>query len=541
MADWWEDAPKVDRAASDDWYKAAPVVQEKAGPTQRQKRSTSQEFGRQLGLAGRYILEGAGQLGGIVYDPVAYIQNKVTGGNVPALGTQAAQLADKIGLPSPEGGLEEAVGAGSRGVVGAAGGIGLARQVGGALASPVAKAVAQRATQGPAVQAVSSATGGASADAARQGGAGTAGQLVAGVAGALGGAGAAGRVLPKSATGVKALPPTPKQGLAKEARDAGYTLPPSTSNPTIVNRALEGVAGKISVEQGASLKNQAKTNAMAARALGLSEDTPLSPDVLASVRREAGQAYEALRGKGPIKADAAYTKELMDAVMKDRNAARSFPGLKKSEIERTVRALNQRVFDAGDAIDATRVLRDQADSVAMNDKALAKTYRGLADSIERAMERHLARTGDKEAVDSFRAARQLIAKTYTVEKAMNPATGDVNAQKLGGMLARQKPLSGDLLQVARIAQAFPKATQEIRSSMPGISPLDSTAALGTAVIAQQPGLLGSVLGRPLARSLILSGPYQNRMAAPPNRVDPQTAGNSLLVPLSVLQSETRSR
>ena len=51
------------------------------------------------------------------------------------------------------------------------------------------------------------------------------------------------------------------------------------------------------------------------------------------------------------------------------------------------------------------------------------------------------------------------------QKALNSETGDVSAQMLAGQLKKGKPLSGDLLDIAKIGSAFPKATQSLKGHL----------------------------------------------------------------------------
>jgi len=122
-------------------------------------------------------------------------------------------------------------------------------------------------------------------------------------------------------------------------------------------------------------------------------------------------------------------------------------------------------------------------------------------------------------LEEFRDARKLIAKTYTVEKALNKETGTVSAQRLAAELNKGKPLSGELETAARFAARFPKASQAVEGmgSLPQSSPLDW--ALGgslAATTANPPLALASVMARPAARSLALSPLVQNRLAQQPS-------------------------
>jgi hypothetical protein len=113
----------------------------------------------------------------------------------------------------------------------------------------------------------------------------------------------------------------------------------------------------------------------------------------------------------------------------------------------------------------------------------------------------------------FREARQLIAKTYSVEKALNPTTGNIDALKLASELKKGKPLSGGLKDIADFAAQFPKASQRIEGmgSLPQTSPLDWGLGAVTSAATSSPLGLLTVGARPAARSLVLSKPVQDRL------------------------------
>lgn len=341
---------------------------------------------------------------------------------------------------------------------------------------------------------------------------GMAGQAVGNTIGA-----AAKSYATKKAAQQAALKAAPQTAIVKEARRAGYVIPPTQSNPTKINRALEGLAGKLTTGQAASGKNQEVTNSLIKKALGVADDTPLTPEVLSSIRKEAGSAYDVLRGAGDIATDAQYADDLAGIVSKYQGAGKDFPELAKNEIADTVEMLRKPAFGADSAVDAISILRDKADKAFRGgDKAYGKAYKQMADSLEGVLERNVAASGKDgaELLKDMQEARKLIAKTYSVESAMNKATGNINARQLGKQLAKGKPLSGELKTVAKFAEAFPKAAEEVRSSMPGVSPLDYAAAGIGASASGNYGILGAIAGRPLVRSTILSRPYQALMTSP---------------------------
>lgn len=307
-----------------------------------------------------------------------------------------------------------------------------------------------------------------------------------------------------------------KDGVAATSRDAGYVIPPTQTNPTMLNRALEGLAGKISTGQGASIKNQAITNKTIATAIGLDPTKPITKEALAGVRQQAGQAYAAVTAAGDIVPPASYTAALDDIVKPYVSAAQSFPNAKANPIIAEIETLRTPQFTARSAVDKIRELRSQADTAyAGGNKDLGKALKDGASAIEDAIDSHLQTVpGADTLLDGFRAARQLIAKTYTVEKALNESTGNVAARKLAAQLSRGKPLSGDIKTVAQFAQAFPKAADEVSSSMPGISPLDYFGAGSLSAVTGNPLSMLALGARPIARSTILSSPFQRSMGAP---------------------------
>lgn len=326
-------------------------------------------------------------------------------------------------------------------------------------------------------------------------------------------AGAAGRKVGEVIRGPAQTPDTAQA--IQQARQAGYVIPPTQANPTLANRLIEGMSGKITTAQNASAKNQATTGRLAAEALGLPGDTKLTPDVLGIVRKQAGQAFESLRNTGMVQADQTYDQTLNGIIAKYQGAAGGFPGLAKPEVESLVTTLRQPIFSADSAVDAVRVLREKADAAyGAGDKGLGKAIKEAAKALEDQLERHLTATGQPSAVlDDFRTARQLIAKTYTVEKALNPATGAVDARSLAAQLKKGAPLSGQLKQAAEFAARFPKAAQTVEGmgSLPQTSPLDWVPAGALSMATSNPLMMLGVGARPAARALTLSPVVQNRL------------------------------
>jgi hypothetical protein len=348
---------------------------------------------------------------------------------------------------------------------------------------------------------------------------------------ALGGAGgAAGQAIANKVPGLlRGRVDTAKAGQAANAQKfaaaragakEGYVIPPADLEPGALSEAVSGLSGKIKTAQVASQRNQQVTDRLAREAIGLKAGDELSSDTLQAIRNQAAaQGYAPIRSAGTVQADQQLGTALDAIVATRKGASRSFPGLGKTnmhgkpvdEVVDLVDALRVKQFDAGDAIDATKVLRETADKAyRAGDRELGKASKGAADAIEGMLERHLQAAGNPDALKAFRDARTLIAKTYSVQKGLNAQTGNVSAQSLAKELAKGRPLSGELRTVAETGQAFPKATQSLKEAPKQLSPLDFAVAATSGAATGNP-LAAVMLGaRPLARNALLSGPVQAR-------------------------------
>lgn len=296
---------------------------------------------------------------------------------------------------------------------------------------------------------------------------------------------------------------------AANGAKAGYVVPPADLQPGMTTELLSGLSGKIKTAQVASQKNQAVTDSLARKALGLNADDVLNEEVLQGIRNQAAQAYAPVKAAGIVKADSTFAKTLDGIEQTYKGANSAFPGLAKDEVGNLVSSLRVKEFDAGGAVDAIKVLREQADKAFRGgDKGLGKATKEAAEAVESQLERHLSGMGDTEALSALREARKLIAKTYTVQKGLNTQTGNVSAQELAKQLAKGKPLTDDLLTIAQMATAFPKATQALKETPKAFSPLDWAAAGGASMASANPLPMAAMFARPLARGYLLSQPAQ---------------------------------
>jgi hypothetical protein len=112
----------------------------------------------------------------------------------------------------------------------------------------------------------------------------------------------------------------------------------------------------------------------------------------------------------------------------------------------------------------------------------------------------------------LKAKRQLAAKSYDVELATNFATGEVSAARLSALRKLGRKLSGGLEKIADAYDSMPQAMRT-PTSFGGVEDYSVLDVMSAAYGASQ-GHIGPVmaaLGRPLARSTVLSKPFQNNM------------------------------
>lgn len=478
---------------------------------QAQEPTIGQRLGRQAGLTGRALTEGALGAIDVLGAPIRSGLEQVLGRPVQSAGPM---IANMLGLPQPETPTERIVQGISQAVTGAgtgAGVAGLARPVG-----QVGQAIQGALTAAPGVQQTAAGLSAAASGATREMGGGETAQMATGLVAPL-------AISPVAfATARRTTVPKPQQQTLQEAQKAGYKITPTEVNPSILQQGLKGISGKVATQQAVSVENQATTNNLAKQALGVPPDQTLSIDTLSAIRSNAGQAYEniaqtrlgfMMTAKLPN-----YNQKLDKIAEPFKKIAKDFPNAQVSPVLQLVESARFNLpVDATSVLARIRQLRTSADDAFRNgDTDIGRASRGIADAMEDALDAHLSTLRKPELLKEFRNARQAIAKTYTVEKALNNATGNVDASVLASELRKKRPLTGELKEIAKFAQAFPKEVQmpEKIGGAPGITALDVAYGGVGAALTGNPSAVAAIAARPSIRSLITSSPYQRLMAIP---------------------------
>jgi len=202
-------------AAASTTQNAVRTLEEIIAAIPQKPQGMTADLERQLGLTARYGAQGLAGIGGIVYDPIAAVQNYLFGTEVQPLREQVKRVLTDLGVPEPESAMERVIGAISEGAVGAGGQAKMA-QYGADVLTGGARQVATQLAAQPGAQAFAGGTAGAAAQATAEAGGGMAAQLAAGLVGGVAGGRAAGV---RTQTPSAALP-----AAVREAEDLGIRV-----------------------------------------------------------------------------------------------------------------------------------------------------------------------------------------------------------------------------------------------------------------------------------------------------------------------------
>lgn len=280
---------------------------------------------------------------------------------------------------------------------------------------------------------------------------------------------------------------TVRDATLKSAEEEGLKVIPSQVNPNLAGNALESMGGKAAIKQQVTLENQRVADSIARREIGLPENAPMTMQALEARRAELGKPYADLASVSPNATF--FLRELRDA----RQKATQF--WKEYEVQKTVSSLE-------------------------NYKAL----NAKAQAMEGKLEVEAVKAGRPELVPDMRAARQAIAKTWDVERALNLGDGTIDTQALGRLYDHGAKLSGGLETLAKFAQGPGRQVTGAASAQPtpGVSKLNWTTGglMGAGALATM-GPAAAVIGAaapfvapPAARSVVLSDLYQRHMGRP---------------------------
>lgn len=229
----------------------------------------------------------------------------------------------------------------------------------------------------------------------------------------------------------------------KQSLDAGYTIPRSAYNPSATTNVLESVGGKAAIGQETAKTNQANTDILARKYLGLPENTAFSKETIESLLKEKAAPYR--EASLLPAAQIPSTEGGMVRSTQTKTGAQLVNDIKLARDES--RGLWEAYNEPGQ-VNRTEVLNK------------ANVADAKLDDLESKLEQ-LAKANNKpDLVDEINKARVELAKVHTIEKAMNPATGEINAMNMKQQFNRNKPLTDEAKVIADFANSFPQLARE---------------------------------------------------------------------------------
>jgi hypothetical protein len=338
--------------------------------------------------------------------------------------------------------------------------------------------------------------------------------------------------------------PTAREDAILKGQQLGYKVPPSESTGGVIGTQLERTAGKEPLYNTMALENQNLTDKLSRQVVGLAPGQRITQEAIDTAKKATYAAgYEPIKAIGTITTGKTY-RQALDKVLTDfQGAPGSFPLATKNDVKGLVDAYRVRSFDSSHAIEAIQNLRqDATQSFRSGNPNLGQAQSAVAKALENNVEQNLQGMGQDGAkmLAEFRASRVQLAKQNVIAKALEKGTGEVNAQKIAGMLKRngENYLTDKLSTIGNFAANAQKVTKVPQMQSVPVYRHPIGTALGTAGLASLiPGgqipaamIAGFPLGQAGLRQAMMSSTAQ-RMIGP--QLDPnilaRLAGNPSVI------------
>lgn len=466
------------------------------------KRNAIDELKRQLGLTGRYGLEGLTSIADLASAPVRGIVNLALPKDKQIQPVSlGGGIADVLGLPQPETGTERVVGDISRAMVGTGGAMKLA----GGLSptSNIGQNIAKSLSSNAPTQVASAIGAGGAGGLTREAGGGELAQLAA----SLGGGFAGGSLIPPKPIGLSnaQLQNINKDKLLNTAQKAGLIALPSDVGAGKFPKTLETLSGKFKSEELFSSKNQDISNGLTRKYLGLPESTPLNEDTFSSLRNAHSEPYQLASQLPAGQIGTTSTKSLATGKISTtpiyKNGAQVVDELKMARDDSRAA---WKSYNSGTAQNPTE-LRRQAQA---SDK--------LVSQLEKQLDNLAQSNNQPDLLKSLNEARRNIAKIHTVEKA---TIGEnlIDYRKIGKAIDKGAPITGELALAGKFAKEFPRVNKPIQYEPTAFTLPDvfaSGVGLGVDALTGVPFTSALPAARVGSRYLMESKPFQQRYIKP---------------------------
>lgn len=250
----------------------AAVAPTKPPEDQHHNVASMRDWARQLGLTARHTIEGAGEAVEPFVSPFRAMTNIAANAvglpQAASTGQMGVTLSNALGLPTPQGKLENIVASGTKAMAGAGGFAGVASKGAQAVTGPLSEALTSLASA-PVQQLTGAAGAGAAGETAKLNGAGAAGQVVSALGGGLAGV-AAPSVLGALTRGAQAA----GRGIASE-----FGMGPTTADiDAQISKLLQNSGVDYSV-----IPERIKQGLRADMSSALNTNGPLNPEAISAL------------------------------------------------------------------------------------------------------------------------------------------------------------------------------------------------------------------------------------------------------------------
>lgn len=232
----------------------------------------------------------------------------------------------------------------------------------------------------------------------------------------------------------------------RKARDLNFVVVPEHGIIDILDRPA-------ALKQAVDI-NQHRTNEVARKYVGLPDNEAISADKLGKIRKTVyNTTYEPIKKIGGIIFDQDYTDELDLIEREFTGQSNTFPRAVSPLLRDLVDRYRVSNGTTEDVIDKIRKLRERATKYINSDipdnEEFGFAQQKIADALENVLDREIGRKGwPSTMMDNYRNGRRLIARTYSVQSALNKGSGDISGKKLSRLLEKNIPIDGDLRTVA---------------------------------------------------------------------------------------------
>jgi len=229
----------------------------------------------------------------------------------------------------------------------------------------------------------------------------------------------------------------------KQSLDAGYIIPRSAYNPSATTNVIESVGGKAAIGQEAAKANQAVTDKLARKYLGLPENTAFSEQLMDDLLQSRAKPYEEVKNL-PM-AQVPTSSRGMVGSSQTRSGAEILDELKTTK---DISRASWKSLNSGNTPNANETLK----AAIAADAKVAKLETEIED---------LAKIHNKpDLLNELKQSRKELAKVHTIEKALNPATGEINAANIKQQYNKNVPLTDEAKVISDFGNSFPQLSRE---------------------------------------------------------------------------------